>query len=46
MSKDSEIDRVERLIDSPSKLDPLIQGDDELLSIVVVNVWTSKKSRK
>ena len=46
MSKDSEFDPVERLIDSPSKLDPLIQDNDELISILVVSVKTANKNRK
>ena len=32
MSKGSEFDRVERLNDAPSKLDPLIQMNDDLIS--------------
>ena len=46
MSKDSEFDRLERLIDSPSKIDPLSQENDELVSILVVSVKTSKKRWK
>ena len=46
MSKDSEFDRVERLIDSPSKLDPLIEENDELIPILVVSVKTARKNRK
>ena len=46
MSKDSEFDRVDRLIDSPSKLDPLIHENDELMSILVVSVKTAKENRK
>lgn len=45
MSKDSEFDRVDRLIDSPSKLDPLIHENDELMSILVVSVKKAKKNR-
>ena len=46
MSKGSEFDRVERLIDSPSKLDPLIQEKDESISILVVGVKTAEKRRE
>jgi len=46
MSKECEFDRVERLIDSPSKLDPLLQENDELMSILVISVETAKKNRK
>ena len=51
MSKDSEFDRLERLIDSPPKLDSLIREDDALISIfacdvLFVSVKTSRKSRK
>ena len=46
MSKDSEFDCVERLIDSPSKLEPLNQENDELMSSLVVSVKTTKKCRK
>ena len=46
MSKDSAVDRMERLIDSPRKLDPLIQENDELISILVISVKTAKKNRK
>ena len=46
MSKDSEFDRVAQFIASPSKLDPLIQENDELVSILVVSVKTAKKNRK
>ena len=45
MSKDSEFDRVERLVDSSSKLDPLIQENDEATSLVV-RVETAEKTRK
>ncbi len=46
MLKDSEFDLVERFIDSPSDLDPLIQENDELISILLVSVKTAKKRRK
>ena len=51
MSKDSEFDRLEWLIDSPPKLDPLIREDDALMSIfacdvLFVSVKTARKSRK
>ncbi len=46
MSKGSEFDRVERLIDSPSKLGPLIQEKDESISILVVGVKTAEKRRE
>ena len=42
---DSEFDHVDRLIASPSKLDPLIQQKDELMSILVVSVKKAKKNR-
>ena len=34
------------LVDPPSKLDPLLQENDELISIFVVSVKTATKSRK
>ena len=46
MSKGSEFDHVEWLIDSPSKLDPLIQEKDESISILVVSVKTARKRRE
>ena len=46
MSKDSEFDPVAQFIASPSKLDLLIQENDELISILVVSVETAKKNRK
>ncbi len=46
MSKDSEFDRVERLIDWPSKLEHLIQENDQLISLIVVSVKTAKESWK
>ena len=46
MSKGSEFDHVEWLIDSPSKLDPLIQEKDESISILVVGVKTAEKRRE
>lgn len=36
---------MDRLIDSASKLDPLIQQKDELMSILVVSVKKAKKNR-
>ena len=45
MSKESEFYRVERLIDSPSKLDPPIEEKDELISILVVSVNTATRDR-
>ena len=44
--KDSEFDRMERLNDSPSKVDPLNQKNDELISILVDSIVTAKKSRR
>ena len=51
MSKDGEFDCLKRLIDSPPKLDPLIQENDELISIFLCDVLfasvkMSRKSRK
>ena len=46
MSKGSEFDCVEWLIDSPSNLDPLIQEKDESISILVVGVKTARHRRE
>ncbi len=37
---------MERLNDSPSKVDPLNQKNDELISILVDSIVTAKKSRR
>ncbi len=41
--KDTEFDRLERLNDSSSKVDFLIQENDGLISDLVVSLVTTKK---